>query len=1353
MESRFTPKIPYLDDDDDAEDWFVQFECYAKDLKLDDEAKARRLIYYLKGKARGIYSKMDREKTLTYEDIKNALFKGYHLTAEQYRIKFRRLRKETNENYSEFVIKAEHHLKKWIELDTCDKTVDGIRDLFLREQILRVMPHELAIHVKDRQPKSAEEVGRFASLYEENRPKSTQGGQKKDGQGQKKDGSKNNSSPKKVKKTDSPTTDESKSRKPTKDCWKCGKPGHFAAQCKGGQDKSGSCAAVDENCEVAKTPEDLNQLCTNCQEKKFPESVYVKVNGRKVIAMRDSGCNSVVVAAHLVDDDQYIERSKKVYLADKKVSKNCPMARLVIDSPYFCCETDVIVMENPVNDVLIGRHHGIDGSREKTPLFPVREPEWYQDSKAAAVTTRAEAKREETENFVGQKTKTKESDMKILGVNSREEFIAEQQKDPSLEKMRTYAETGEIKAGKKMVYRNGILYQSSIDRKGEETLKAVVPKSLRYKVMSYGHEHPMAGHIGQKSTSERIRREFWWPSCGVEIQRHCLSCDVCQKTAPKHLTKRVPIGKMPIFDTAFKRVAVDIIGPITPMAESKCQYILTMIDYATRYPEAVPLKNIRAETVADALWNFWTRLGVPESILSDNGSQFTCELMKEVERLLRIKHKVCAIFHPSGNGLCERMNATLKSMLRKMCVDQPKKWDTFIPALLFAYRETPQDSLGFSPFELLYGRTVRGPMQILRHVWTEEGVSDEVITTAEYVVNLRNQIEETCKLARENLERAAKRQARIYNRKTKQRSIDEGKQVLILLPSKQNKLEMTWQGPFIVEKKLNDFDYQVKVGTKTKIYHINLLKEYIERERAGADEVVAATHEPPEEDEIETVAVVIEEDETMKETVMNTDFQKNMPTLETKRTEDVSHVHFSEKLNKEQLDEVKAIFNEYEKNLTDVPLTTDLVTCEIKLSTEQPVYVRPRPIPHALVKNVEEEIDEMIKLGVIEPANSPYNSPIVMVKKKTGAYRFCADLRALNDVTVFDGEPLTDVEHLFQSLGKAKYFTKLDLTKGYWAIPIREEDRDKTAFTTSRGQFRWKNLPFGLKTASGVFNRMMRKLLSPLKKNNVHHFMDDVLVATETWKEHVEALKAVLQRLREANLAAKPSKIFVGFEQLPFLGHEIGAGRRWPEADKIEKIIEAPLPATKKQLRSFMGLCSFYREYIPNFSTLSAPLTDLTKKLNPERILWNTEAKESFEKLKKLISSKPVLRMPDHEKEYVLRTDASDRGLGAVLLQEHKGKLHPIAFQSKKLQGAESRYATVEKECLATVWGVQKFERFLYGKKFVLETDHQPLKCLQKSPTNPRLIRWALQLQPYEYHIRVIPGKDNVGADFMSRAY
>jgi hypothetical protein len=621
-------------------------------------------------------------------------------------------------------------------------------------------------------------------------------------------------------------------------------------------------------------------------------------------------------------------------------------------------------------------------------------------------------------------------------------------------------------------------------------------------------------------------------------------------------------------------------------------------------------------------------------------------------------------------------------------------------------------------------------MGVLRQAWTEE---------------------ETCQIAKENLKQASARQAKYYDRHTKKREFKAGQKVLLLLPTKHNKLELAWQGPFEVEEKVNSFDYKIKKNKSSKIFHINLLREYIERECAF---VRQEDDDEEEESEFDYAAVVVEESSSEQGSTFTQEETEAIPLLETQRTETVNDIHYGPKLTENMKKEARKIFDSAPDNFTDIPLTTKLGKCSIRVNERKPVFVRPRPIPHAMVGAVEKEIDEMISLGVIEPANSPYNSPIVLVKKKDGkSVRFCSDLRELNKVVIFDAEPITDVEHLFASLSQAKFFTKIDLTKGYWAIPIEKEDRDKTAFTTSKGQFRWVNMPFGLKTAGGIFNRMMRKLLLPLKRNDVHHFMDDILIATETWGEHLKALDAVVNALKEANLAAKPSKCFVGFDRLPYLGHEIGNGKMWPEDEKISKVKEATPPSTKKELRAFLGLTGFYRQYIKDYSSIATPLTDKTKKHESEKVKWDSDCQRSFDGLKESLCKKPVLCMPDHSLDFTLRTDASDRGLGAVLMQDQGRGLQPIAYASKKLNGAESRYATVEKECLATVWGIKKFERFLYGKHFILETDHQPLRHLQRQkPNNPRLMRWALQLQPYSFSIRVIPGKDNLGADYLSRS-
>ena len=241
------------------------------------------------------------------------------------------------------------------------------------------------------------------------------------------------------------------------------------------------------------------------------------------------------------------------------------------------------------------------------------------------------------------------------------------------------------------------------------------------------HDSVFGGHLGVKKTEDQIQTNFYWPGMHRDVTSFCRSCDVCQKTVARGTVPRAPLGEMPLIDLPFKRVAINLVGPITPASDKGHRYILTLVDYATRYPEAVPLKNIDTESVAEALLDVYSRVGVPEEVLSDLGTQFVSACMKEVTRLLSIKRLTTTPYHPICNGLVEKFNGTLKRMLRRLCSDQPRQWHRFINSLLFAYREAPQESTGFSPFELLYGRTVRGPIQILKELWTEEVDVPEVM--------------------------------------------------------------------------------------------------------------------------------------------------------------------------------------------------------------------------------------------------------------------------------------------------------------------------------------------------------------------------------------------------------------------------------------------------------------------------------------------------------------------------------------------------------------------------------------------------------------------------------------------------
>jgi len=294
-------------------------------------------------------------------------------------------------------------------------------------------------------------------------------------------------------------------------------------------------------------------------------------------------------------------------------------------------------------------------------------------------------------------------------------------------------------------------------------------------------------------------------------------------------------------------------------------------------------------------------------------------------------------------------------------------------------------------------------------------------------------------------------------------------------------------------------------------------------------------------------------------------------------------------------------------------------------------------------------------------------------------------------------------------------------------------------------------MPFGLVNAPATFSRIMRRLLRD--STSLDNYLDDVLAHSGDWQGHMRSLRDFFERVKRANLTLRPTKCEIGEFDISFLGHHVSESALQPKLETVNKVLQAPIPSNKKQLRAFLGLVGFYRRFIPNFATIASPLTDATRKGAPNQLEWNEAQDKAFQELKAHVVNPPILRLPNLNQVFMLQTDASSIGIGAVLIQEDEnGVKHPVAFASRKLLPRETRYSTIERECLAIVWGVTKFQEYLYGKEFILETDHRPLQFLGNAQfQNGRLMRWALALQPYRFVVRAIHGRENVGADFLSR--
>ena len=391
----------------------------------------------------------------------------------------------------------------------------------------------------------------------------------------------------------------------------------------------------------------------------------------------------------------------------------------------------------------------------------------------------------------------------------------------------------------------------------------------------------------------------------------------------------------------------------------------------------------------------------------------------------------------------------------------------------------------------------------------------------------------------------------------------------------------------------------------------------------------------------------------------------------------------------------------------------------------------------------------MQEQGVIQPSQSPWASPIVLVQKKDGSIRFCIDYRKVNKVTRKDSYPLPKVDDLLDSLAGAQWFSTLDLASGYWQVEVHPQHREKTAFTTGQGLYEFRVMPFGLCNAPSTFQRLMELVLAGLRWDICLAYLDDIVVFGCTFEEHLQRLRIVLSRLRDANLKLNPKKCQFFQQSVSFLGHVISRHGVSTDPTKIESIEKWPTPINVQELQSFLGLASYYRRFVKGFAEIAAPLHRLLQK---GTFTWSEDCDLAFNSLKRNLMSAAVLGYPKTDSTFYLDTDASNNGIGAVLSQKQGEAERVIAYGSRSLTKAERNYCVTRRELLAVVYFMRHFRAYLIGRPFVVRTDHAALQWIQgfKEPEG-QVARWLEQLQEFDFSLEHRPGKRHQNADALSR--
>lgn len=1204
------PKVQLPAWEEDTVDSYLEVcESLLTNAGVDEDRWVGFIVPKLPAKARTVFKNLGKEEKNDYAALKRQLLSYYAISPIVYRRNFFQWEKRDDQSYRQFLKKIEEQLHMWIHCVVQPEENPDWEELLLIYRLEQELNDEVRVFMQTQKPQNAEEFVRLADDFVQSvklskkAPKNGRTNQQAAG------------SQKKAQ-SDAPSTASSKIpdkaahdgrwEKPRKFCTFCKKKGHTRSECFSDPESPkyrGGPRSSQLNAEARNFQPNNSHAANTCASdpnehppvsrvhpaySQYVGKTFIGSSNNSVTYLRDTGATICLIDRRVITESDYRLGPSLTVSCFNGMQTTYPSAEVKIRIPgrYEGRITAALLESEPVEGVslIIGNDLAAIAPSLDMPCAVVtrsmaKDKQESPEEEAAEASLgnlfRDAPNEEEVESTASEPQlnhEQRDNSIPTRRSNAVSELTSEeirdrQESDPTL--IPLWGMAGPKEDGCYFVHpENGLLMyldQTKQDPEGDSTSQIVVPRELRVDLMHWGHDDLTAGHLSEKKTIDRLKQHFTWPGIRRDVQLHCRGCGPCQRLGKGASSNTEPLKSLPVVGKPFDLIAVDVVGPL-PKTNKGNRYLITVMDHCTRYLEAFAVPVADAAAVRESLTELFSRNGLCRQILSDRGSVFTSDAFQTFLAEMGVQHLLTSAYRPESNGTLERAHGTIKRMIEASLEEADgQEWDDLLPWILFAHRTAKHSSTGYSPFVLMFGREPITPLGLIALSWMGEIAEPSQVPASEYVNALQSRLQRVLTDASKQEREAKSEQAGFYDRrrKAKSRPFKRGDLVLLHLPVRGKPLVGEWQGPYPVAERLGDQTYLISTPdkrVKKRRLHANAMRPWQHRPGDINNALACPATAQPLLAEGQSLG------DLMRDPGPPTELEERYDPGNYNLHECLPEgaIPSTDHLTPEQADDIKNLCGMFPR-LFSGPLGEFAgVSHDIDVGDHMPLrqhYYRSSP---EKMKIMKAEVDDMLRLKVIQPSKSEWSSPMVLVKQRD-KWRPCVDYRRINAITKGESYPIPRLDDLIDQVGNARFVTCLDLSKGYWQVNLSARAREISAITTPFGHFEFLKMPFGLKSAPMTFQRAMNDILHGMS-DFAAAYLDDVSIRSNTWEDHLKHLEAVLQRLSDKGVTLNSKKCTMGCATVKYLGYQVGSGQVSPISAKIEAIKQIPPPKNKKEL-------------------------------------------------------------------------------------------------------------------------------------------------------------------------------------------